>query len=70
MAKKTSKPKSTKKKSKPSQAIPMPSRRTVDIKKATNGFVVSSYGNHGETLFIAKTAGDANKFVHKLLKTK
>lgn len=43
-------------------------RRSVDIKKATNGFVVSSYQENGEKLFIAKTQEEAQKYANKLLK--
>lgn len=44
------------------------SRKSVDIRKATNGFVVSSFTDKGETLQIAKTAKEANDIVHNMLK--
>lgn len=43
-------------------------RRSVDIKKASNGFVVSSYQDDAEKLYIAKTQKEANVYANKLLK--
>jgi len=42
-------------------------RKSVDIKKASNGFVVSSWSNDKEELYIAKDKSEADKYVSKLL---
>jgi hypothetical protein len=44
------------------------SRKHVDIKKANNGFVVSSYSDKGEQVFVAKNKTEAKKHANKLLK--
>ncbi len=52
-------------------AIPAPSlpRKSVELKKASNGFVVSSYHpDKGEELYIAKNRKEAQKRATKLLK--
>lgn len=43
-------------------------RKSVSIQKANNGFVVSTYTEKGEKVFIAKTKKEAKKFADKLLK--
>lgn len=42
-------------------------RVSVDIKKANNGFVVSTWGDSGEKVYIAKTKKEADKYANKLL---
>lgn len=49
---------------------PMPMRKSVDMKKAMNGFVVSSYGDNGEKLYIAKTEKEAMEYVEKCMSMK
>jgi hypothetical protein len=56
------------KKAKKSMAIPVSSSKSVDIKKASNGYVVSTWGRDGEKCLIAKTKKDAEKAAMKLLK--
>jgi len=65
MPKKT--PKRKKKKIAKMTAMPMNDNPSVNIKKAGNGFVVSSYTNKGEKTLIAKTKKEANGHVDKLL---
>ena len=48
-------------------AMPANSRKHVDVKKANNGYVVSSYSDKGEKTFIAKTKAEAKKHADKLL---
>lgn len=43
------------------------SRKSVNITKANNGFVVSSYTDKGEITIIAKTKKEAKKASDKLL---
>lgn len=47
---------------------PPKTRVSVDIKKADNGFVVSTYCDGGEKVYIAKTKKEADKYAQKLLK--
>ncbi len=54
-------------KNKPVSAMPANSRKHVDVKKANNGYVVSSYSDKGEKTFIAKTKAEAKKHADKLL---
>ncbi len=56
-----------KRKSSRAVEVAMPARKSVDIKKANNGFVVSSYTERGEKVFIAKTKKEAKSFADKLL---
>ena len=44
--------------------------KNVTLRKANNGFVISSYDdkNGGEKIFIAKTKKEADKYATKLLK--
>lgn len=52
-------------------SVPCPTPRvSVDIKKAKNGFVVSQWGDKGETTYVAKDQKEANQYVAKLLKIK
>lgn len=48
-------------------AMPMNENKSVSIKKANNGFVVSSYTDKGEKTFIAKTKKEAKGHADKLL---
>lgn len=44
-------------------------RKSVELKKASNGFVISSYHlDKGEELYIAKNKKEAQKHASKLLK--
>ncbi len=65
--KKTPKRKKKKKKVAMVSAMPMSDNRSVNIKKAGNGYVVSSYTDSGEKTLIAKTKKEANGHVDKLL---
>ena len=42
-------------------------RKSVDIKKAQNGFVISSWSPEGEQCMIAKTKAEANLAAKKIL---
>ena len=42
-------------------------RKSVNINKASNGYVISSYTDTGEKTFIAKTKSEAKKYADKLL---
>lgn len=42
-------------------------RKSVDIKKAINGFVISSWDNNVEKLYIAKDKKEADKYASKCL---
>jgi hypothetical protein len=64
MPKKPTKGKATKNKP---VAMPESSRKSVNITKASNGFVVSSYTDKGEKTMIAKTKAEAKKHADKLL---
>lgn len=60
-------------KSKSSSILSKPSPRiSVEMKKASNGYIVSSYGDtngdYREKQFIAKTKGEAKKIATRLLK--
>jgi hypothetical protein len=46
---------------------PLP-RKSVDVKKATNGYVVSSYQDGKERMYIAKSHKEAQKHASRLLK--
>lgn len=60
---------STKRTNGTAKAIPAaPMRKSVDIKKANNGFVVSQWSDKGEKIFIAKTQKEAQAVAGKLLK--
>lgn len=48
-------------------AIPESSRKSVNITKASNGYVVSSYTDKGEKTMIAKNKTEAKKHADKLL---
>ena len=48
--------------------IPYNSPRTVNIKKAKNGYVINTYGNDKDVTFIAKTKKEAQKIVNKEIK--
>ncbi len=51
------------------QAVPYPEdSKEVSIKKAKNGYVVSSYSMNGGTTYIAKNKTEAKKHANKLLK--
>ena len=41
--------------------------RSVSIKKAANGYVISTYGEHGESVEVAKTITAANKIAKRIL---
>ena len=61
-------PKKPKKKAtRKSQPASFSTRKSVDIKKANNGFVVSSFDDKGEKVFIAKTKKEAKQQANKLL---
>lgn len=47
--------------------IPESSRKSVNITKASNGYVVSSYTDKGEKTMIAKNKTEAKKHADKLL---
>ncbi len=49
------------------EVIPTNSRKNVNITKAENGYVVSSYGDKGEKTVIAKNKTEAKKAANKLL---
>lgn len=49
------------------KVMPESSRKSVNITKANNGYVVSSYTGKGEKTFIAKTKTEAKKHADKLL---
>ena len=42
--------------------------KRVSVQKANNGYVVSSYGDNGERVEVAKTMDAANKIVKKMLR--
>jgi hypothetical protein len=42
--------------------------KTVDIKKAKNGYIVSQYGMNGEQCYIANDNKEAQAYAAKLLK--
>lgn len=44
--------------------------RSVSIKKANNGFVVSTWNDRGDVINIAKTQDEANKIAAKMLNSK
>lgn len=54
------------------QAIPVGRDANVNIKKARNGFVISSFGDRGngfkESTFIAKSKIEAGKIAKRMLK--
>ena len=60
----------SKKKNTPAEVAPSryvePKR--VSVQKANNGYVVSSYGDNGERVEVAKTMDVANKIVKKMLR--
>ena len=41
--------------------------KNVNIKKAANGFVISTYTDTGETIEVAKTLEEAQKIAKKIL---
>lgn len=49
-------------------ASPSPARKSVEIKRASNGFVVSQYHDGKDSLYIAKTHKEAQDYANKLLK--
>lgn len=60
-------PAKTKRKAAMETAMPMNEHKSVSIKKASNGFVVSSYTDKGEKTLIAKTKKEAKTHTDKLL---
>ena len=60
-------PEKKKKKVAAAVVMPMNEHKSVNIKKANNGFVVSSYTDKGEKTFIAKTKKEAKGHADKLL---
>lgn len=48
---------------------PIP-RKSAEIKKAMNGFVVSSWHEDGEKLYVAKTEKEAQEYAAKCLSMK
>lgn len=58
---------SKKRNTKAAVAMPMNEHKSVNIKKANNGFVISSYTDKGEKTLIAKTKKEANAHANKLL---
>jgi hypothetical protein len=52
---------------KPMHSIP---RKSAEIKKAMNGFVISSWHEDGEKLYIAKTEKEAQEYAAKCLSMK
>ena len=60
-------PKKPKKKVVAETAMSMNDHKSVSIKKANNGFVVSSYTDKGEKTLIAKTKKEAKSHADKLL---
>ncbi len=67
MAKKSS---GSRKSTKALAASPVMQRKSVDIKKANNGYIVSQWTDKGEKSFIAKTPKEAQAFASKLLGVK
>ena len=61
-----------KKKSKPTVEVASSYKRSinVDLDKAKNGYIVSSYRDAGTIKYIAKTKKEAMAFAEKLLKSK
>jgi hypothetical protein len=41
--------------------------RSVSIKRAANGYVISTYGEHGESVEVAKTITAVNKIAKRIL---
>lgn len=41
--------------------------KRVSIQKAANGYVISTYGEHGESVEVAKTITAANKIAKRIL---
>lgn len=60
-------PKRPKKKVAMETSMPMNENKSVNIKKASNGYVVSSYTDKGEKTLIAKTKKEAKGHADKLL---
>jgi len=60
-------PKRKNKKAAKATVMSMSDSNSVNIKKAGNGYVVSSYTNKGEKTLIAKTKKEADGHVDKLL---
>lgn len=65
MTKKT--PAKPKKNAAKNTAMPMNEHKSVSIKKADNGYVVSSYTDNGEKTLIAKNRKEAKGHADKLL---
>jgi len=65
--KKASPKKVAKKKSKVAKPVCYSETPSANIRKADNGFVVSSYGSNGETVKIAKTEKEAVRFATSML---
>lgn len=59
-------PKKKKKSSVPEVSIS--NRKSVDIKKADNGYVVSTWDLNKEKIYIAKSKKEAMKYASKILK--
>lgn len=42
--------------------------KNVNVRKASNGYVVSSYNDEGDMTYIAKSKVEVKKYINKLLK--
>ena len=62
----SSKRKSARKSTKTESAMPS-SEKSVNVKKARNGYVVNMWTEKGEATFIAKNEAEATKYIKKLL---
>jgi hypothetical protein len=70
MAKAKSKSKSSMKKKPAKRSVKIESRspdRSVNVRKAANGYVVSSWTENGDATFIAKNEAEATRYIKKLL---
>jgi len=59
--------KTTKRSSSPQPVSEYREPKSVTIKMAANGYVVSSYGEKGETIEVAKSMKEANRIAKALL---
>jgi|TARA_R110000823_G_scaffold25694_1_gene75581 3-phenylpropionate/cinnamic acid dioxygenase small subunit len=63
----TNKKKTKSKKSIANVSLMRSDHKSVDIRKANNGYVVSSYNEKGSQTYIAKTKSEAKKYSDKML---
>jgi hypothetical protein len=47
--------------------VPYKEPKRVSIQRAANGYVISTYGEHGESVEVAKTITAANKIAKRIL---